>query len=74
MPRTPRLTGKELIKVLQKLDFEVVRITGSHHVLKHSDGRRTVVPIHGNETIGPGLLSKILDEAEITKEAFSNLL
>ena len=40
----PKLTGKELIKILQKYGFEVSRIRGSHHFLKHSDGRATVVP------------------------------
>jgi len=32
--------------------------------LKHPDGRTTVVPIHAGETIGLGLLSKILRDVE----------
>ncbi len=36
--------------------------------MKHSDGRATVVPVHSGETIGPGLLSKILRDAEMTKD------
>jgi predicted RNA binding protein YcfA (HicA-like mRNA interferase family) len=61
----PRLTGKQLIKALLKYGFAVARIKGSHHILKHADGRRTVVPVHGRETIGPGLLNKILKDTEI---------
>ena len=46
----------------------VVRIHGSHHVLKHSDGRQTVVPVHAGELIGPGLLRKILHQTGIEPE------
>jgi predicted RNA binding protein YcfA (HicA-like mRNA interferase family) len=61
----PRLTGNQLIKALLKHGFAVARIKGSHHILKHADGRRTVVPVHGAETIGPGLLNKILKDTEL---------
>jgi hypothetical protein len=37
------------------------------------DGRATVVPIHAGETIGPGLLSKILRDAEIRSELRAKL-
>jgi len=36
-----------------------------------SDGRRTVVPVHAGETIGPGLLSKILKDAEMDTGEFA---
>ena len=74
MPKLPRLTGTELLKALQRLGFSVVRVKGSHHIMKSDDGRRTVVPIHSGETIGPGLLSKILDEAEVTVEELISVL
>jgi predicted RNA binding protein YcfA (HicA-like mRNA interferase family) len=64
MPRLPRLRGKELIKALHKAGFTTVRIRGSHHFLRHSDGRCTVVPTHPGEIIGPGLLNQILDDIE----------
>ena len=60
MSKTPRLTGKELIRTLERHGFQVTRIRGSHHFLRHPDGRRTVIPVHAGETIGPGLLSKII--------------
>ncbi len=74
MPKLPRLTGAELIKVLRKLGFEVSKIKGSHHILRHSDGRRVVVPLHSGEIIGPGLFSKILDQAEVTVEELLSVL
>ena len=60
MTGSPSLTGKDLVGVLKKAGFKVMRSKGSHHFLRHQDGRTTVVPVHAGETIGPGLLSKIL--------------
>ena len=68
MPRLPRLRGRDLVAALKRADFAVLRIKGSHHFLQHPDGRRTVVPVHTGETIGPGLLSKILRDAEMEVE------
>lgn len=67
MTRLPRITGRQLIARLKRQGFEVVRVRGSHHLLKHPDGRTTVVPVHGKETIGPGLLLKILRDTELGK-------
>jgi predicted RNA binding protein YcfA (HicA-like mRNA interferase family) len=59
--------------LLKKVGFIVERQRGSHVFLKHDDGRATVVPMHTGETIGPGLLSKILRDVEMTKdELFKN--
>jgi predicted RNA binding protein YcfA (HicA-like mRNA interferase family) len=74
MAKTPRLTGKDLIKILKSQGFEVVRIKGSHHILKNSRGKVTVIPVHSNEIIGPGLLTKILADCEIKKEELLKLL
>jgi predicted RNA binding protein YcfA (HicA-like mRNA interferase family) len=70
----PGLTGKELLSVLKKAGFEVLRIKGSHHFLQHRDGRSTVVPVHSGETIGPGLLAKILRDCDLGRDQFQKLL
>lgn len=70
MRRLPRLTGREVIEALGKGGFNVVRIKGSHHLLRHDDGRTTTVPVHGREIVGVGLLSKILRDCELTRDAF----
>jgi len=64
MPKLPRLSGRDLIRALRRAGFEVIRIKGSHHFLRHADGRCTVIPVHSGEIIGPGLLSKILQDIE----------
>jgi predicted RNA binding protein YcfA (HicA-like mRNA interferase family) len=63
-----------VVTALRKAGFEVARIKGSHHFLRHPDGRGTVVPVHGDETIGPGLLTAILRDAELDREDFIALL
>jgi predicted RNA binding protein YcfA (HicA-like mRNA interferase family) len=56
MTRLPRLKGKEVVRILQRIGFQVIRTRGSHVFLGHEDGRVTTVPVHSGETIGPGLL------------------
>ena len=70
MTRLPRLKGKEVVRILERLGFEVVRTRGSHIFLKHSDGRVTTVPVHSGETTGPGLLRSILRDIEMSLEKF----
>jgi predicted RNA binding protein YcfA (HicA-like mRNA interferase family) len=73
MTRLPRLRGSDLIGVLKRAGFELTRIRGSHHFLRHGDGRTTVVPVHGSEVIGPGLLRKILRDCDMTLDEFHKL-
>jgi len=68
------VTGKALIVALRKTGFEVLRIKGSHHFLRHPDGRTTVVPVHSGETLGAGLLSKILRDTEQSRDELEALL
>ena len=74
MSRLPRLRGREVVAALRKAGFDVVRSKGSHHFLVHPDGRRTVVPLHAGETIGPGLLGKILKDADMDVTKFAGFL
>ena len=74
MSRLPRVNGQQILKALQKVGFKLVRVRGSHHFMRHADGRATLVPVHGTEIVGPGLLIKILKDAEIERDAFEELL
>ena len=56
--------------MLWDFGFIVDRQRGSRLLLKHSDGRATVVPVHAGENIGPGLLAKILPDVEFCREDF----
>jgi predicted RNA binding protein YcfA (HicA-like mRNA interferase family) len=71
MPPLPVISGKELLKFLQSLGFVIVRINGSHHRLKHSDGRVTTIPVHKKQDIPKGLLRKIIrEDLELELEVF----
>jgi predicted RNA binding protein YcfA (HicA-like mRNA interferase family) len=73
MKKLPALTGNELIAALVKAGFEVIRVKGSHHYLRHTDGRATVVPVNAGESIGPGLMTKILRDCELTRDDLKKL-
>lgn len=74
MAKLPAVTAIQVIAVLEKLNFAVVRQKGSHVRLRHEDGRVVKVPVHSGKTIGKGLLNKILRDANLTKDEFVNLL
>lgn len=64
----PALNGNKLVKTLNRMGFNTIRIKGSHHYLKHEDGRCTVIPVHRSEIIGKGLFSKILRDCDVDKD------
>lgn len=75
MAKLPRLTGKELGKIIEKAGFTFSHQTGSHLVYNHPDGRRTTIPHHSGQEIGPGLLNKIIKhDLKMTREEFMKLL
>ncbi len=64
-PVKPRV----IMSFLEKEGFKLVRVHGSHHILKR-DGTIVVVPVHRSEEIGIGLLHKILKQARIPVNKF----
>lgn len=75
MAKLPKLTGKELSKIIKKIGFVYSHTKGSHLIYKHPDGRRTTIPYHSGEEIGPGLLNKIIKrELRLTRKEFLKLV
>lgn len=74
MPPLPVLSGAEVVKALQKHGFELVRIKGSHHMMKSLDGRFTVVPVHPGRDLPPGTLRRIIRDAGLSIDEFVALL
>ena len=55
------MTGKELVKLLQKQGWKVEHVRGSHHILRKE--RKTMsVPVHAGKDLGKGLLLRLLKE------------
>ncbi len=68
--KLPLLDAKELIKILNRMGFEIIRQKGSHIYMKHKDGRATIVPMHAGRDIGRGLLKRVLNEIDVSREEF----
>lgn len=73
MPLRPTKVRK-VVKTLNNLGFRLVRTHGSHLIFKHEDGRMTVVPRHGNEETGRGLLRKIAEDIRLSADDFAKAL
>jgi predicted RNA binding protein YcfA (HicA-like mRNA interferase family) len=52
--------GIKVVRALQRAGFKVVRISGSHHVMRHPDGRTVPVPVHPGRDMPKGTLRNIL--------------
>lgn len=74
MGKLPVLKAGEVIAALQTIGFEVDHVTGSHYILRYPDGRRAVVPYHGNRDVKQGVLRSIVKQAGLTVEEFVELL
>ncbi len=72
--RIPMLKARDIMRVLHSMGFQEIRQSGSHVFFQHRDGRTTLVPRHGGEDIGRGLLRQILREIELTPEQFLEYL
>lgn len=77
MAKLPQITGDELVKALQKDDFEIVRRRGSHVQLrKYVNGEKVTfpVPVHQGQDLKPGTLRGILRLAGVSVERLYELL
>jgi predicted RNA binding protein YcfA (HicA-like mRNA interferase family) len=74
MSKVPRITAREAIEAFRKAGFETVRIE-SHHIMKKAGVRGVLsIPVHGNKTLGVGLLSAQIKVAGLTVDQFTALL
>ena len=74
MPKLPAVTPKKLVKVFERLDFQIDHISGSHFVLyRDSDKKRVVIPLHTKD-LPKGTLLAILRQAGIGKNQLLDLL
>jgi predicted RNA binding protein YcfA (HicA-like mRNA interferase family) len=51
---------------LERQGFKVARVSGSHHIMRHPDGRGTTVPVHGTRDLAKGTLRGILNDVGLT--------
>ena len=61
-------TSRELLRLLKKAGFAELRRRGSHVILKHPDGRMTVVPMHHGD-LPKGTARDILRQSGLNFQA-----
>jgi len=71
-PPPPRLTAREVQRVLEKRGFRVVRQKGSRRILRDSLGRRVTLPCHAGKIIHPKILAMIIEDAGLTEGDFED--
>ncbi len=74
MSRFPLTDAKSLEKILLKLGFAFVRQKGSHRFYRHSDGRYTTIPFHGNADLNRPLILDILKQIRLSPDDYVKLL
>jgi predicted RNA binding protein YcfA (HicA-like mRNA interferase family) len=74
MPPVPSVRGERVVRALERAGFKVARAEGSHHVMRHADGRGTTVPVHPSRDVAKGTLRGILADAGMTVEELQRLL
>jgi len=70
MTRLPTVNPALMVKFLKDIGFQKKRQRGSHIFFRHPDGRSATVPFHKGEDLGRGLTSKILHDAEVSRDFF----
>jgi len=73
MTRLIPVSGNKICRILEKIGFQKIHQVGSHARYVHPDGRNTVVPLHGNECLGIGLLKEILKQVKLSREEYEIL-
>ncbi|MEE9297398.1 MAG: type II toxin-antitoxin system HicA family toxin [Phycisphaerae bacterium] len=64
-----QVSGRELIKVLEREGWTLLRIHGSHHVYgKPGSFSRLSVPVHGNKPLKTGLAKHLLKMARLSED------
>ena len=73
--KLPRLSGREVIKILSKQGFKVARQKGSHIILakETAEGKKGVV-VPNHKEIDKGTLLEIIRQSGLKREEFLKLL
>jgi predicted RNA binding protein YcfA (HicA-like mRNA interferase family) len=62
------ISGKALCRLLHLHSWQLQRIRGSHHIDTHPDKTEILtVPVHANQDLKIGTLSKLLKDAGLTE-------
>ncbi len=69
MPRLPRLSGREALRVFELFGWEKARQSGSHTILVR-EGHSATLSIPDHKEVATGTLRSLIRSASITIEDF----
>lgn len=70
MSNFPAVNGKQVVRALLNLGFEVDRVVGSHHIMVKAGMPSIPVPVHGSRALPTGTVGNIIRMAGVTKKKF----
>jgi predicted RNA binding protein YcfA (HicA-like mRNA interferase family) len=70
----PAVPGAKVVRALERAEFTLTRVSGSHHVMRHPDGRTVVVPVHAVHDLPKGTLRNVLAIIGMTADELRKLL
>lgn len=74
MPPLPSLPPRVVLKALEKAGYRIDRVTGSHHVMVHTDRPPVSVPVHKGHDMKKGTLRSIIKDTGLTEAEFLKLI
>ena len=72
--KLPRMTAKEIIRILEKVGFKLSRQSGSHKIYKNAKGLRVTIPYHSGKVLHPKVLKSILKDADLNADELKKLI
>ncbi len=72
MAKLPIFSGREIVKILEKIGYCRIRQSGSHIRLACPNRKPVTVPDY--KRVSRGLLRKIIRDAELSREEFIDLI
>ena len=74
-PKLPVVSGRQVISVLERIGYRVVRQRGSHVRLRdETNPNHLPLTVPDHKTLKPGLLRRILRDSELTVDELIALL
>lgn len=73
--KLPVVSGRQVVRVLERIGYETVHQRGSHIRLRdESDPEHLPITVPDQRTLKPGFLRQILRDANLPVDEFVNLL
>ena len=74
MPSVPLVSSREVIKVFEKMGYEMNHQTGSHVILRRREPPHMHLSIPNRRELPRGTLRKLIQDAGLIIEEFTKLL